>query len=90
MNFKKGPFHVAVESQCSIQPVVVSRYSFLDSQRKYFGVGRVVIKILSAVETKGLNKDDVDELCRDVRSSMQDHFDTLSDIVDAEKQMKYY
>lgn len=38
--FKKGAFHIAVQSQSYIQPVVVSRYRFLDSKRKIFGQGK--------------------------------------------------
>lgn len=37
--FKKGAFHMAVQSQSSIQPVVVSKYWFIDSERKWFGRG---------------------------------------------------
>lgn len=37
--FKKGPFHIAVQSQSVLQPVVVSRYTFLDSKKKHFGKG---------------------------------------------------
>lgn len=38
--FKKGAFHIAVQSQSAIQPVVVSRYWCLDSKRKWFGRGK--------------------------------------------------
>lgn len=31
--FKKGAFHLAVASQCPVQPVAVSRYSFLGNFR---------------------------------------------------------
>lgn len=37
--FKKGAFHLAVQSQSAIQPVVVSRYYFLNGKRKIFGRG---------------------------------------------------
>lgn len=37
--FKKGPFHVAIQSRCALQPVVVSRYWFLDGVNKRFGSG---------------------------------------------------
>lgn len=38
--FKKGAFHIAVQSQSAIQPVVVSKYWFLDSNTKWFGRGK--------------------------------------------------
>jgi lysophosphatidate acyltransferase len=90
LNFKKGPFHVAIQSQCVIQPVVVSRYSFLDSESKIFGRGRVVIKILPEISTKGMTKSDVDALTSNVRKIMQENFDEITDYNEAEKQMKYY
>lgn len=37
--FKKGAFHLAIQSQSAIQPVVVSRYYFLDGKRKIFDRG---------------------------------------------------
>lgn len=37
--FKKGPFVTAIQSQCSLIPVVVSRYHFLDSKEKIFNRG---------------------------------------------------
>lgn len=38
--FKKGAFHIAVQSQSFIQPVVVSKYRFLDSKNKIFEHGK--------------------------------------------------
>jgi lysophosphatidate acyltransferase len=37
--FKKGAFHVAISSQTPIQPVVISRYHFLDHRKKVFNSG---------------------------------------------------
>lgn len=37
--FKKGAFHVAIASQTPIQPIVVSRYNFLDDHQKLFNSG---------------------------------------------------
>lgn len=31
--FKKGAFHLAIASQCPIQPVAVDRYTFLSKHR---------------------------------------------------------
>lgn len=37
--FKKGAFHVALAAQCPIQPIVVSKYHFLDHREKRFDSG---------------------------------------------------
>lgn len=41
--FKKGGFHIAVQSKSSIQPVVVSKYRFLNCERKIFSKGQQII-----------------------------------------------
>lgn len=38
--FKKGAFHIAIQSESAIQPVVVSRYWFLNDERTIFGRGK--------------------------------------------------
>lgn len=88
MPFKKGSFHVAVQAQCPIQPIVVSRYTFLDSKRKFFGRGHSIIRILPEVKTTGLGKADVDKLTLDVQNLMQQHFEKLNDEVAAAIHMK--
>lgn len=40
--FKKGAFHVAITHQCPIQPIVVSRYHFLDCKAKKFSAGKQI------------------------------------------------
>lgn len=44
--FKKGAFHIGVQSESAIQPVVVSRYWFLDGERKWFRRGKTLCLIL--------------------------------------------
>lgn len=41
MPFKKGAFHLAIESQTPIQPVVVSKYYFLNDKKKKFDSGTI-------------------------------------------------
>lgn len=38
--FKKGAFHIAIQSESAIQPVVTSKYWFLDNKRHVFGKGK--------------------------------------------------
>lgn len=44
LNFKKGAFHVAISSQCPIQPLVVSKYFFLDHGKRTFNSGNLFLK----------------------------------------------
>lgn len=39
--FKKGPFRIAIQSQSMILPVVVQRYTFLDTVAKRFNSGKI-------------------------------------------------
>lgn len=70
--FKKGAFHVAIASQTPIQPVVVTRYYFLNSKEKIFETGKAVITILPPIDTTGLKKDDVGSLAERTRGLMLD------------------
>ena len=69
--FKKGAFHLAIQAQVPIVPIVVANYSnILNIRRKIFRAGRIPIKVLPPIETKGLETKDVDGLCMRVREAM--------------------
>jgi lysophosphatidate acyltransferase len=74
--FKKGAFHLAIDAQIPIVPVVISSYlPFLDPKRKHFDFeGHVTIRCLPPVSTVGLEKKDVTELCNRVQNSMTEVF----------------
>ncbi|XP_043276382.1 1-acyl-sn-glycerol-3-phosphate acyltransferase alpha isoform X3 [Venturia canescens] len=76
--FKKGAFHVAINSQLPILPVVFSSYYFLSKKEKRFDAGRVVITTLPPISTKGLSTDDIAELMDKTRNAMIDVFQTTS------------
>ncbi|XP_065094698.1 1-acyl-sn-glycerol-3-phosphate acyltransferase alpha-like [Ochlerotatus camptorhynchus] len=76
--FKKGSFHVAIDSQSVIQQIIVSKYGFLDHKKKRFGRGRVIVKILPEISTKGMTKDDINQLVDSCQKTMQAEFDALS------------
>lgn len=61
--FKKGAFHVAIDAQIPILPVVFSSYrSILDDQNKRLDSGRIIITTLPPISTVGLDKTDLDRL----------------------------
>lgn len=69
--FKKGAFHLAVQGQVPIIPVVVSSYSEFYSQReKRFGTGKFTITVLPPISTEGKSSEDVPELTESVRKQM--------------------
>ncbi|XP_073942443.1 1-Acylglycerol-3-phosphate O-acyltransferase 2 isoform X2 [Choristoneura fumiferana] len=76
--FRKGAFHVAMDAGAAIQPVVASKYHFLDSERHRFGSGEIIVTILPMVETAGMTKEDLDVLIEKTYSNMQETFTRTS------------
>jgi len=77
--FKKGAFHVAVETQLPITPCVISSYlSFYDPEESKFNAGKVIVRFLPAIKTQGLTTTDVDDLLVKVRMQMIDAFNDLT------------
>ncbi|EOD49379.1 putative 1-acylglycerol-3-phosphate acyltransferase protein [Neofusicoccum parvum UCRNP2] len=81
--FKKGAFHLAVQAQVPIVPIVVANYSnVLSLKRKVFNSGEVPVKVLPPIHTKGLTPADVDRLTTETRDAM---FKTLQELALSEK-----
>ncbi|XP_001354866.3 1-acyl-sn-glycerol-3-phosphate acyltransferase alpha [Drosophila pseudoobscura] len=77
--FKKGAFHMAIDQQIPILPVVFSSYcTFLNDKKKILNAGRIVITTLPPVSTEGLTKDDIDPLMERVRAQMIETFKLTS------------
>lgn len=69
--FKKGAFHLAIQAQVPIVPIVVANYSNVVSvQRKVFRAATVPITVLRPIQTKGKTKDDVPAFMAEVRALM--------------------
>ncbi|KAK3391740.1 hypothetical protein B0T20DRAFT_64002 [Sordaria brevicollis] len=69
--FKKGAFHLAVQAQVPIVPVVVANYShILNVKDLVFNAGEIPVKVLDPIDTTGLTTADVDELCKNTRDLM--------------------
>ncbi|XP_071097265.1 1-acyl-sn-glycerol-3-phosphate acyltransferase alpha-like [Haliotis cracherodii] len=69
--FKKGAFHLAVQAQVPVVPVVFSGYHFYE-KKKRLDAGRFTITALPPVSTAGLTGDDVGALTEDIRQRMLD------------------
>lgn len=71
--FKKGAFHLAVEGQLPILPIVYSSYrGFLNHPCKIFNPGHIIVTCLPPISTKGLTKEDMPRLMEDVRAQMME------------------
>ncbi|KAM0715006.1 hypothetical protein Q7P37_009471 [Cladosporium fusiforme] len=69
--FKKGAFHLAVQAQVPILPIVVANYSnVLDVKRKLFRPGTIPVRVVAPIQTKGKTKEDVDALVEQTRNVM--------------------
>ncbi|KAF2398217.1 1-acyl-sn-glycerol-3-phosphate acyltransferase [Trichodelitschia bisporula] len=70
--FKKGAFHLAVQAQVPVVPVVCANYSHVLSFKRWvFGAGTIPVRVLEPIETTGLGAGDVDELVERCRTAME-------------------
>ncbi|KAI8721206.1 1-acyl-sn-glycerol-3-phosphate acyltransferase [Fusarium sp. LHS14.1] len=77
--FKKGAFHLAVQAGVPIVPCVVANYSHILFIKSFvFKSGKIPVKVLEPIPTKGLDATDVDELTRTTRDLMLNELVTLT------------
>lgn len=77
--FKKGAFHVAIDAQLPILPVVFSSYrTFLDDKNKHFNSGRIIVTTLPPIQTAGLTKEHLEELMQHTYNAMNAVFQQIS------------
>ncbi|XP_049620664.1 1-acyl-sn-glycerol-3-phosphate acyltransferase alpha isoform X2 [Suncus etruscus] len=77
--FKRGAFHLAVQAQVPIVPIVMSSYrDFYCKKERRFTSGQCQVRVLPPVPTEGLTPDDVPVLADTVRHSMLTVFREIS------------
>ncbi|KAH7188310.1 uncharacterized protein B0J16DRAFT_301866 [Fusarium flagelliforme] len=77
--FKKGAFHLAVEAGVPIVPCVVANYSHILYPKTFtFKSGKIPVKVLKPIPTKGLTAADVEELTRTTREMMLNELVTVT------------
>ena len=77
--FKKGAFHIAIDAQVPILPVVFSHYDFIDCKKREFkSSGHVNVRILDPISTEGMDKGDVDKLLETTRTQMSHVYNEIS------------
>ncbi|XP_026960066.1 1-acyl-sn-glycerol-3-phosphate acyltransferase beta [Lagenorhynchus albirostris] len=73
--FKKGAFHLAIQAQVPIIPVVYSSFSsFYNYKTKLFTSGTIKVEVLDAIPTAGLTIADVPELLDTCQQAMRATF----------------
>jgi lysophosphatidate acyltransferase len=79
--FKKGAFHLAVQAQVPIIPVVAANYdSVLNLKKRRFRPGVIDVTVLPPISTKGMTAADVDGLAERARNAMMDELIRLSHV----------
>ncbi|KAF9924080.1 1-acylglycerol-3-phosphate O-acyltransferase [Linnemannia zychae] len=72
--FKKGAFHLAIQAQFPIIPIISEGYSHIyDSSKRSFPGGELEIRVLEPIPTAGLTADDVNDLMEKTRNVMLKH-----------------
>lgn len=78
---KKGAFHLAVQAQVPIVPVVCANYNHvLDTKTKRFTPGIVDVTVLPPVSTVGKTAKDVDALLQATTDAMMEELIRLSHV----------
>ncbi|XP_047492350.1 1-acyl-sn-glycerol-3-phosphate acyltransferase alpha-like [Penaeus chinensis] len=77
--FKKGAFHLAIEGQLPVLPVVYSSYrGFLNHPFKIFNPGHIIVTCLPPISTAGMTKEDMPHLMEEVRAQMMEVYTKTS------------
>lgn len=77
--FKKGAFHIAINAQLPIQPVVYSSYrTFLDDKKKVLNSGKVIISTLPPISTNGMTTHDLERLMQHTYDMMNREYQLIS------------
>jgi 1-acyl-sn-glycerol-3-phosphate acyltransferase len=78
LQFKKGAFYMAIQSGTPIVPIVCSQLARLvNFKSRYARSGNLVVRVLPPIETKGLGRDEVEQLLERTRNQM---LTTLADV----------
>ncbi|GAA5972683.1 hypothetical protein JCM8115_006498 [Rhodotorula mucilaginosa] len=78
--FKKGAFHLAVQAQLPIVPIVCENYAHVyHAKSKCFDGGEIVVRVLPPISTEGLTSshDDIQALTDKTRNAMLEAIEDL-------------
>lgn len=71
MPFKKGAFHLAVESQVPLVPIIIAEFGELvNFENKRINPGTIQLRVLPPIPTDGLTIKDIPQLVLKIHSMM--------------------
>ncbi|KAK9478220.1 hypothetical protein V1514DRAFT_307684 [Lipomyces japonicus] len=71
LSFKRGAFHLALQSGFPIVPVVIANYSHVFSLRnRLFRPGTITVRVLDPIDVTGFDADNIDQLIETTRANM--------------------
>jgi 1-acyl-sn-glycerol-3-phosphate acyltransferase len=77
--FKKGAFHMAIQGQVAITPIVCPAMDlFFDLPKRRLNSGIMAIEVLEPISTEGLTPEDLPELMERTRSAMLSALDRVN------------
>ncbi|MFT6029114.1 MAG: 1-acyl-sn-glycerol-3-phosphate acyltransferase [Oleiphilaceae bacterium] len=82
--FKKGAFHMAKQADAPILPICASAYPQHINFNKWHA-GEVKVRILPPIQTKDLNKEDMNNLCQKVHDQMFQTIEALNSTIVSNK-----
>jgi lysophosphatidate acyltransferase len=79
--FKKGAFHLAIQAQVPVIPVVAANYdNVLNVKERRIRPGAIDVTVLPPIQTKGMTTADVDALVERTRKAMMDELVRLQHV----------
>ncbi|WFD43114.1 1-acylglycerol-3-phosphate O-acyltransferase [Malassezia psittaci] len=88
--FKKGIFHLAIETQLPITPIVCENYHHLYDSKSRFEGGEIRVAVLPPVSTQGLTMKDTDALIKQVYDMMLARLKQFGEDSNADKVLADY
>ena len=87
--FKKGAFHLAIQGQTPIVPIIIGNYrNVIDRKNHLFEGGTIRVKALPAIKTEGLQTEDVNDLTKKVQNLISSAFnEDFNNHIDAYKDL---
>jgi 1-acyl-sn-glycerol-3-phosphate acyltransferase len=86
--FKKGAFHLAIEAQVPLYPIVMAgAHELMPRGKPVARPGKILLSFLPPIETRGLTRDDVDSLIERARGQMLQEYARIRALLPKEQSL---